>query len=94
MVQSPTSLSEHEYPPPPADWAEQLDSFRRSHEACAMQREELDALYPEEYVAFYDGELVGHSPDMAEVLTMLDERGMRENAYIGFATPRRYILLF
>jgi hypothetical protein len=81
--------------------ATSVEAFRKSSERederrafWAANRERLSALYPDEFVAVHEGEVVVHSRTLSYVLGFIDGRGIDpDEAYLEFlATTERFIL--
>ena len=72
-----------------------LQQFKRDGEYWHEHRAEFKALYPDQYVAVFDGRMVGHDADNWALLNRLDEEGVDVlEAYIEFVplNARPYIL--
>ena len=54
----------------------EFDQFQKDIEYSETHREELLNQYPEQWVAVLKGKVVGHTPDVYQLLDELRERGV------------------
>ena len=72
-----------------------LQSFRESAQILSQKFPRMIDLYPDEWVALFDGEVRAHGPSLDEVLQKIDLEGIaREGAIVRFiqSKPRTMIL--
>lgn len=68
---------------------EGLQQFKRDGEYWHGHRAEFLALYPNQWVAVFEGRMVGHDADNQALLDRLDEEGVDVlQAYIEFVSVR------
>ena len=72
----------------------ELRRFRRDVEYYEAHREELLKQYPEQWVAFFNEQVVGADPDYERLLDLLDEREVpSERVFIERVTDKDEVLI-
>jgi len=72
-----------------------LTKFRRDVNLLAQQRLELTKKHPNKWVAFYDEEVVSIAGTLADLLRMVDERGLSHDKVVTqfLSTQKRTMIL-
>jgi hypothetical protein len=78
-----------------ADTDPRMDEARQIREFWAQHHDELLAVYPEQFVAVKDGEVVAANPDLAMLVYELRDKRLdpRKDVLIEFITARASTLL-
>lgn len=70
---------------------EELQHFEKDMDWISKRYTELANKYPEEYVAVYDGEVVGHSSDLNKLMGHLKKKYREAATYVAiqYVSPKK-----
>jgi hypothetical protein len=60
----------------------ELLRFSKNVNLLAARRQELTRLYPNKWVAFYDGDIISIGNDLSDLLIEIDAKGLKRDAVI------------